>query len=136
MKGRSRWPSKFEEPVTFHDPCNVVRGRGLHEKAREVVRAFCPNFIEMTPNKEHNYMLCRWRRRHQLRAAVQEFARVESNSVKAEQLQGHRRQGLCIAPCHNCHGGLEDIIHKYKLDMQLKFLGEIIYDCMEKPNAV
>lgn len=41
--------------MTFHDPCNVVRGRGLHEKAREVVRAFCPNFIEMTPNKEHNY---------------------------------------------------------------------------------
>jgi len=133
-EGKIKVAKKFEEPVTFHDPCNVVRGRGLHEKAREVVRAFCPNFIEMTPNKEHNYCCaagggvinC---------GPPYKNARVESNRVKAEQLQ---RTGVkvCIAPCHNCHGGLEDIIHHYKLGIELKFLGEIIYDCMEKPNAV
>jgi len=133
-EGKIKVAKKFEEPVTFHDPCNVVRGRGLHEKAREVVRAFCPNFIEMTPNREHNYCCaagggvinC---------GPPYKNARVESNRVKAEQLQ---RTGVkvCIAPCHNCHGGLEDIIHAYKLGIELKFLGEIIYDCMEKPNAV
>lgn len=133
-EGKIKVAKQFEEPVTFHDPCNVVRGRGLHEKAREVVRAFCPNFIEMTPNKEHNYCCaagggvinC---------GPPYKNARVESNRVKAEQLQ---RTGVkvCIAPCHNCHGGLEDIIHHYKLGIELKFLGEIIYDCMEKPNAV
>ncbi len=133
-EGKIRVTKKFEEPVTFHDPCNVVRGRGLHEKAREVVRAFCPNFIEMTPNKEHNYCCaagggvinC---------GPPYKNARVESNRVKAEQLQNTGVK-VCIAPCHNCHGGLEDIIHKYKLGIELKFLGEIIYDCMEKPNAV
>ena len=133
-EGKIRVAKKFEEPVTFHDPCNVVRGRGLHEKAREVVRAFCPNLIEMTPNKEHNYCCAAGGGVINCGPPFKN-ARVESNRVKAEQLQATGVK-VCIAPCHNCHGGLEDIIHKYKLGIELKFLGEIIYDCMEKPNAV
>jgi Fe-S oxidoreductase len=133
-EGKIKVAKKFEEPVTFHDPCNVVRGRGLHEKAREVVRAFCPNFIEMTPNKEHNYCCAAGGGVINCGPPFKN-ARVESNRVKAEQLQATGVK-VCIAPCHNCHGGLEDIIHKYKLGIELKFLGEIIYDCMEKPNAV
>jgi Fe-S oxidoreductase len=133
-EGKIRVAKKFEEPVTFHDPCNVVRGRGLHEKAREVVRAFCPNFVEMTPNKEHNYCCAAGGGVINCGPPFKN-ARVESNRVKAEQLQATGVK-VCIAPCHNCHGGLEDVIHKYKLGMELKFLGEIIYDCMEKPNAV
>ncbi len=133
-EGKIKVAKKFEEPVTFHDPCNVVRGRGLHEKAREVVRAFCPNFIEMTPNKEHNYCCAAGGGVINCGPPFKN-ARVESNRVKAEQLAATGVK-VCIAPCHNCHGGLEDIIHKYKLGIELKFLGEIIYDCMEKPNAV
>jgi Fe-S oxidoreductase len=133
-EGKIKVAKKFEEPVTFHDPCNVVRGRGLHEKAREVVRAFCSNLIEMTPNKEHNYCCAAGGGVINCGPPFKN-ARVESNRVKAEQLQATGVK-VCIAPCHNCHGGLEDIIHKYKLGMELKFLGEIIYDCMEKPDAV
>ncbi|NLW81848.1 MAG: (Fe-S)-binding protein [Desulfovibrionales bacterium] len=133
-EGKIKVAKKFEEPVTFHDPCNVVRGRGLHEKAREVVRAFCPNFIEMTPNREHNYCCAAGGGVINCGPPFKN-SRVESNRVKAEQLQATGVK-VCIAPCHNCHGGLEDIIHKYKLDMELKFLGEIIYNCMEKPDAV
>ncbi len=133
-EGKIKVARKFEEPVTFHDPCNVVRGRGLHEKAREVVRAFCTNLVEMTPNKEHNYCCAAGGGVINCGPPFKN-ARVESNRVKAEQLQATGVK-VCIAPCHNCHGGLEDIIHKYKLGIELKFLGEIIYDCMEKPNAV
>lgn len=133
-QGKIKVAKQFEEPVTFHDPCNVVRGRGLHDKAREVVRAFCPNFIEMTPNREHNYCCSAGGGVINCGPPFKN-ARVEGNRVKAEQLQATGVK-VCIAPCHNCHGGLEDIIHKYKLGIELKFLGEIIYDCMEKPNAV
>ena len=133
-EGKIKVAKQIEEPVTFHDPCNVVRGRGLHEKAREVVRAFCPNLVEMHPNREHN--ICCAAGGGVINCGPPfKNSRVESNSVKAEQLKATGVK-LCIAPCHNCHGGLEDIIHKYKLDMELKFLGEIIYNCMEKPNAV
>lgn len=133
-EGKIKVAKQIEEPVTFHDPCNVVRGRGLHEKAREVVRAFCPNLVEMHPNREHN--ICCAAGGGVINCGPPfKNSRVESNSIKAEQLKATGVR-LCIAPCHNCHGGLEDIIHKYKLGMELKFLGEIIYDCMEKPNAV
>lgn len=131
--GKIKVAKQIEEPVTFHDPCNVVRGRGLHEKAREVVRAFCPNLVEMHPNREHN--ICCAAGGGVINCGPPfKNSRVESNSIKAEQLKATGVK-LCIAPCHNCHGGLEDIIHKYKLDMELKFLGEIIYNCMEKPDA-
>ena len=40
-----------------------------------------------------------------------------------------------VIPCHNCHGGLEDIIHYHGLGMDLKFLGDIVYETMEKPEA-
>lgn len=132
-QGRIKVAKQIEEPVTFHDPCNVVRGRGLHEKAREVVRAFCKNLVEMHPNREHN--LCCAAGGGVINCGPPfKNARVESNRAKAEQLKATGVK-ICIAPCHNCHGGLDDIIHKYELGMELKFLGEIIYECMEKPEA-
>jgi heterodisulfide reductase subunit B len=59
---------------------------------------------------------------------------VESNRVKADQLIAAREKGaeIVIAPCHNCHGGLEDIIHHYKIDIEIKFLIDILFECMEK----
>jgi len=132
--GRLKAAKKFEEPVTLHDPCNIVRGRGLHEKAREVVRAFCKTFVEMEPNREHNYCCgagggvinC---------GPPYKMVRMAGNKVKAEQLKATGVK-VVIAPCHNCHSGLEDIIHHYELGMETKFFSQIIYECMEKPNAV
>ena len=131
--GKIRMAKKFERPVTLHDPCNVVRGRGLHEMARHVVAETCETFTEMHPNREHNYCCgagggvinCGPPFRNK---------RVEGNKVKAEQLFAAKAKGadVVIAPCHNCHGGLEDIIHHYGLGMELKFLGDIIYEGMEK----
>ena len=62
--------------------------------------------------------------------------RVDGNRIKAEQLFAVKSRGAktVIAPCHNCHGGLEDIIHHYGLGMELKFLGDILYETMEKPE--
>ena len=132
--GKLKIAKKFEEPVTLHDPCNVVRGRGLHEKAREVTRALCSNFTEMHPNREHNYCCCAGGGVINCGPPFKNV-RVEGNKVKAEQMAATEAK-VVIAPCHNCHGGLEDIIHHYKLGMELKFFSEIIYECMEKPNAV
>jgi Fe-S oxidoreductase len=135
-RGKIKAAKKFKGPVTFHDPCNVVRGRGLHEMGRNVTRAFCESLIEMEPNREHNYCCCAGGGVINCGPPFKN-KRVESNRVKADQLAAVKAQGVTtvIAPCHNCHGGLEDIIHHYHLDLELKFLGDIIYECMEKPEA-
>ncbi|MBW2216282.1 MAG: (Fe-S)-binding protein [Deltaproteobacteria bacterium] len=136
-EGRIKITKKFEEPVTLHDPCNVARGGGLHEKARYVVNAICDNLVEMHPNRDHNYCCgagggvinC---------GPPYKMTRMDGNRVKAEQLEDAKSRGatVLITPCHNCHSGLEDINHHYELGLDLKFIIDILYEVMEKPEAV
>jgi len=134
-EGKLKIAKKYEKPVTFHDPCNTVRGRGLHEMGRYVTEAMCEKLIEMQPNREHNY--CCSAGGGVINCGPPfKMTRVEGNRIKAEQLFAVKARGAktIIAPCHNCHGGLEDIIHHYGLDMELKFLGDILYETIEKPE--
>lgn len=126
---------KLDTPVTLHDPCNIVRGRGLHEMARSVVNSVCKHFIEMTPNREHNY--CCGAGGGVINCGPPfKDQRVESTKIKAEQLFAAKAKGaeIVIAPCHNCHGGLEDLIQHYGVEMELKFLGDIISELVELPE--
>ncbi len=128
--GKIKLAKKYDKPVTLHDPCNVVRGRGLHEKARYVVNQLCTNLIEMHPNRELNYCCsagggvinC---------GPPYKKKRVTGNRVKAEQLEA-TGVPVVIAPCHNCHSGLEDIVHHYELGMEVKFIIDILYECLDK----
>jgi Fe-S oxidoreductase len=134
QQGKLKIAQKYDKPVTLHDPCNIVRGRGLHEKARDLVRALCSNFVEMQPNREHNYCCCAGGGVINC-GPPYKMVRVEGNKVKADQLAATKTD-VVIAPCHNCHSGIEDIIHHYELGMEIKFFSEIIYECMEKPSAL
>ncbi len=129
-RGRIKIKEKYKPLVTLHDPCNVSRGRGLHEKAREIVKMTCENFIEMTPNREHNFCCgagggvinC---------GPPYKNKRMANNRQKKEQLE-RTKADVLIAPCHNCHSGLEDIVHHYDLGLEVKFFGDIIFETMEK----
>ena len=132
--GRIKIAKKYEEPVTLHDPCNVVRGRGLHEMARYVVNAMCENFTEMEPNREHNYCCCAGGGVINC-GPPYKMTRMLGNRVKAEQIAATGAK-VVIAPCHNCHSGLEDIVTHYKLGTHVKFMSDILYEAMEKPAAV
>jgi Fe-S oxidoreductase len=135
--GKIKIPEKYKPTVTIHDPCNVVRGRGLHDMLRYVVHAVCENVVEMHPNREHNF--CCSAGGGVINCGPPfKMKRVNGNKVKAQQLFEAKSHGAetCVAPCHNCHGGLEDIIHHNEIGMDLKFLGDIIYEVMEKPERV
>jgi Fe-S oxidoreductase len=125
---------KFKEPVTLHDPCNVVRGGGLAEKARSVVNSICEKFIEMHPNREHNYCCCAGGGVINC-GPPYKMKRIEGNRIKAEQLFAAKSRGakILIAPCHNCHSGLEDINHHYGVGLEIKFISDILYEVMDKP---
>ena len=131
--GKLQVAHKYEKPVTLHDPCNIIRGRGLHEKARDVARAFCSNFIEMHPNREHNYCCCAGGGVINC-GPPYKMVRIDGNKVKADQLAA-TGAATVIAPCHNCHSGLTDILEYYKLGMEITFFSEIIYECMVKTKA-
>jgi Fe-S oxidoreductase len=130
--GRIKITKKIEEPVTVQDPCNIVRGRGLHEKLRYVVNALCEDFRDMSPRYEHNYCCAAgggvincgppWK-----------LSRMKSIKVKADQMAATGAHRI-ITPCHNCHSGIEDVIGHYKLDMHVSFIIELLVEAMEKPE--
>lgn len=128
--GRITVAQKFQSLVTLHDPCNVVRGFGLHEKARYVVNALCAHFVEMVPNREHNYCCAAGGGVINCGPPFKK-TRILGNSVKARQLEATGAR-ILIAPCHNCHSGLEDICSHYRLGMEVRFLTDIVYEVMER----
>ena len=136
-EGRLKIVKKYDQPVTLHDPCNVSRGGGLHEKARFVTRAICENFVEMHPNREHNYCCCAGGGVVNC-GPPYKMKRIEGNRIKAEQLFNAKTRGAktLITPCHNCHSGLHDIVHHYDIGLDIKFFSDILYEAIEKPGAV
>jgi Fe-S oxidoreductase len=124
---------KIKEPVTFQDPCNIIRRAGAAEKFRYIVQQTCEDFREMYPNKEHNFccnaggglaVLAQW---------ISHKAR--GNRVKAEQIL---RTGakIVIAPCHNCNVGLKDIIKYWNLPVKLMFFDELLEKTMLIPDEL
>ena len=52
----ARFPlAKLPIRATLHDPCNYVRGGGIVEQPRRILRACVAEFVEMTPHREENY---------------------------------------------------------------------------------
>ena len=131
--GKITIPKKFQEPVTIHDPCNITRGYGLMEKLREVVHMLCENVVEMSPNREHTICCCAGGGIINCGPPFK-GTRVTGNKAKADQLAATGVHYV-VAPCHNCHGGLEDIINHYKLGMHTKFLGDLIFELMAKTRT-
>ncbi len=132
VTGKIHIARKIKEPVTFHDPCNIVRGKGLHEKARYIVRATCENFVEMYPNREHNY--CCGAGGGIINCGPPfKTKRMEGSRVKAEQI-AETNAKIVIAPCHNCHSGIEDHIRARGMNMEVKFMGDILNQTIVKPG--
>lgn len=116
-------PSRNDFPVTLHDPCNMVRLMGIVEPQREIVRAICPQFREMTPHGVDNYCcgggsgfaimsgqnFLDWRMtvagRRKVRQIIDAFADQPAPEI---------RKYVC-APCSNCKGQLRDLFQYYGL---------------------
>ncbi len=132
--GKIKIDHKFEEPVTIQDPCNIVRGRGLGGKLREIVRMTCSDVREPDPGFEHNY--CCGAGGGTINCGPPwKPSRVKGNRVKAEQFEATGAH-VIITPCHNCHSGIEDIVGGYNLGMHVKFFSEILVDVMEIPEEL
>lgn len=120
-------PAKNQDPITLHDPCNLVRDGGVIEEPRYILKHAAANFIEMTPNRENNY--CCGGGGGQL--AMGEFAdrRMSVAELKAHQI---RRTGakIVVTPCHNCVDQLMEVNKEYQLGVKIKTMSEIVADAL------
>jgi len=114
-------PARNDFPVTLHDPCNLVRLMGVVEPQREIVRAICPRFREMTPHGVDNYCcgggsgfaimsghnFSDWRFHVSGRKKLDQVL-----AAFADCLEPETPKYIC-APCSNCKGQFRDMLAYY-----------------------
>ncbi|HUS87144.1 MAG TPA: (Fe-S)-binding protein [Bacteroidales bacterium] len=120
-------PSLNKKLTTLHDPCNLVRSGGIVEDQRYILRSSVTNFVEMTPNRENNY--CCGGGGGQL--AMGEYAdrRIKARKVKADQIS-RTGASFVATPCHSCIDQIMELNHHYKLNIEIKTIGEIVADAI------
>jgi len=109
-------PGKNQEPVTFHDSCNIARSGDLIEEPRWILKRVCQDFREMFPNRKENF--CCTGGGGLLSMAEYRPLRLQAAEIKAKQLKATGAKLVCTI-CHNCVDGLNDLIKHYKLDMKV-----------------
>jgi len=127
-------PSRHLDPVTLHDPCNLVRHGGVSEPQRAILRRTVANFIEMSPNRAENF--CCGGGGGQLAMGRFKAKRLQAGRMKADQI---RKTGAktVVAPCHNCIDQLMELNKEYKLGVAIKTVAEMVADALvlNPPNA-
>jgi Fe-S oxidoreductase len=124
--------TRNRERVTLHDPCNLVRNGGVIEPQRRVLRRAAADFVEMTPNREHNY--CCGGGGGMLAASEYAARRIATGKLKAEQI---RRTGakVVVTPCHNCIDQLLELNKHYELGVEIRTLAEVAADALVLPGT-
>jgi len=129
-------PEKIRVKVTLHDPCNLVRNGGVIREQRDILRAFVPGFMEMTPSGTDNY--CCGGGGGMLSMSEFNDRRMKAGQLKAEQI---RRTGaeIVVTPCHNCADQLIQMKTACKLGIRILTMAEIVAEALilekQKPTT-
>jgi len=124
---------KIKQLVTLQDSCNYVRNHGLKNVAREILSYIVEPgyFVEMSPNKEHNYCcgggggfngIGRFRPQRN-RALMMTRDQILATGAK-----------LVIAPCHNCWDAIRDLEEEFKIGIKWSFLKPLVVSMLEVPE--
>ena len=142
-------PSKNNFPVTLHDPCNMVRQLGIVEPQRNILKAICPQFREMTPHGVDNYC-CGGGSGFAIMSSLNfpQFRDSVASRMKFNQILGAFKGTMenasipkyICAPCSNCKGAMREILEHYeateKFNLQYGGLVELMVNAlvsMKKP---
>jgi Fe-S oxidoreductase len=105
---------KIPGRVTYHDPCNIARGGQIIEEPREILKAICEDFVDMTPNRTENYC-CGGGSGLVSLDEIREFRTLELGKRKAEQIRESGAK-LIVAPCANCKKQLREVCEDNELE--------------------
>ncbi|MFZ0454399.1 MAG: (Fe-S)-binding protein [Ignavibacteriaceae bacterium] len=118
-------PDIVTEKVAYHDPCNLARQRWIINQPREVLKAFCKNYVEMTPSGENN-ICCGGGGGTVSIDEIRPYRTTIGGKMKAEQI---RKSGceILVAPCANCKKQLRELVEDQGIDCQVVGLHDLIY---------
>lgn len=102
------------ERVTYHDPCNIARVGRITEQPREVLKAICSDYVEMTPNRTKNYC-CGGGGGTVSIDEIRPFRTGPMGQRKAEQIRDTGAQ-IVVSPCANCKKQLRELCQDNDLE--------------------
>jgi Fe-S oxidoreductase len=120
-------PSLNPNPVTLHDPCNLVRLGGIVEEQRYILKYAVAYFIEMYPNRQKNF--CCGGGGGQLAMTRFSQRRLKAGQIKADQIIKTSAK-IVATPCHNCIDQLIELNKHYKLGVEVKTICEIVANAL------
>lgn len=125
-EGRLRLePNAISEPVTYHDPCNIARPGWIVEQPRELLKAFCRNYVEMTPNRRNN-ICCGGGGGAVSIDEIRPYRTAIAGRAKADQIRATGAR-YCVAPCANCKKQLRELMEDQGIDCQIVGLHDLLY---------
>ncbi len=113
------------ERVTYHDPCNIARPGWIVEQPRELLKAICSDYVEMTPNRRDN-ICCGGGGGTVSIDEIQPYRMLVGGRAKAEQIRATGAK-YCVAPCANCKKQLRELVAAHNIDCQIVGLHDLLY---------
>jgi len=105
---------KIKERVTYHDPCNIARTGRITEEPREILKAICEDFVEMTPNRTENYC-CGGGGGTVSIDEIREIRTGPLGKRKADQIRATGAHYV-VSPCANCKKQLREVCEDNDLE--------------------
>lgn len=122
----------IEEPLTYHDPCQLARNGGILEEPRYILRHIASDFRELTPNRERNWC-CGGGGGLQVEPDLDDF-RISTAQKKVEQIR-KRGAKIVVAPCDNCRRQLEDLNNRHDLRIRVCSVIRLFADALVIPGS-
>ncbi len=118
-------PNVVTEKVAYHDPCNLARQGWIVDQPREILKAFCKNYVEMAPIGTEN-ICCGGGGGTVSIDEVRPYRTLIGGKLKADQI---RKAGcnILIAPCANCKKQLKELVEDQEIDCEIMGLHDLIY---------
>ncbi len=121
-------PGVITDKVTYHDPCNIARPGWIVEQPRELLKAFCSNYVEMTPNRREN-ICCGGGGGTVSIDEIRPFRTTIGGKVKAEQIRATGAK-YCVAPCANCKKQLRELMQDQQVDCEIVGLHDLLFKAL------
>jgi len=118
-------PNVITDRVTYHDPCNIARPGWIVEQPRELLNAFCRNYVEMTPNRRDN-ICCGGGGGTVSIDEIRPYRTLVGGRLKADQIRATGAR-YCVAPCANCKKQLRELMEEQGIDCQVVGLHDLVY---------
>ncbi len=118
-------PDIVTEKVAYHDPCNIARQKWIINQPREILKSFCKNYVEMSPNGDDN-ICCGGGGGTVSIDEIRPYRTTIGGKLKADQIRNSECE-ILIAPCANCKKQLRELVEDQGIDCQVIGLHDLIY---------